>query len=87
MEVPLGLKSEKNTSAVVCRLKKTLYGLRQAPRCWNRKCCNFLKRFKFKQINADECIFYSEYEGFTIRLALFVDDGLIACKSWKCLRT
>lgn len=37
--------------------------------------------FKFKQTDADECIFYNDYQGIKIYLALFVDDGLIACKS------
>lgn len=32
MRVPDGIKNEKN---LVCKLNKSLYGLKQAARCWN----------------------------------------------------
>lgn len=85
MKIPVGLKVGHNTSEVVCRLRKSLYGLKQAPRCWNRKFCDFLQRYKFVQTDADECIFYSNFKGCVIYLALFVDDGLVACKSRAAL--
>lgn len=85
MELPMSLKTVDNSSEMVCRLEKSLYSLKQAPRCWNRRFCDFLRQFKFKHTNADECIFYSDYQSLTIYFALFVDDGLIACKSQKVL--
>lgn len=87
MKTPVGLKVDKNVSEVECRLIKSLYGLKQAPKCWNRKFCDFLRQFKFVQTDADECIFYSNArKDCEIYLALFVDDGLIACKSGTVLR-
>lgn len=85
IEVPVGLKVKASASEVVCRLYKSLYGLKQAPRCWNRTFCDFLEQFKFKATDADECIFFGVYQGSAIYLALFVDDGLIACKSQEVL--
>ncbi|KMQ92933.1 integrase core domain protein [Lasius niger] len=80
MEVPNGVNAEDSAS-VVCRLNKSLYGLKQTPRCWNRKFSGFLKQFNFKETSADKCVFTGHYEGSSVYLALFVDDGLLACKS------
>ncbi|KAG7197212.1 hypothetical protein KM043_000129 [Ampulex compressa] len=33
MEVPEGLKTSRNRETTVCKLKKSLYGLKQSPRC------------------------------------------------------
>lgn len=85
MEVPTGFKIVTDSSEVVCRLEKSLYGLKQASLCWNHRFCDFLRQFKFKQTDADECIFYSNYQGLAVYLALYVDDGLIACKSQEVL--
>lgn len=70
---------------VVCMLQKSPYGLKQAPRCWNRKFKEFLYKFNFKEIDADNCIFVGKYNNHTVHLALFVDDGLIACESMNVL--
>jgi hypothetical protein len=62
----------------VCMLKKSLYGLKQSPRCWNVTFTAFLDKHGLKQSVADVCIFYSERERYKLILALYVDDGLIA---------
>lgn len=41
MHLPLGFQSPK--PGQVCRLQKSLYGLRQAPRCWFSKLSTALK--------------------------------------------
>lgn len=86
MEMPVGLKVKKSESEVVCWLNKSLCGLKQAPRCWNRKFCSFLKCFSLKQTDAYECIFFSCFKGHAVYFALFLDDGLIACKSKEVLK-
>ena len=60
MKIPVSLKIGKNASEVECRLRKSLYDLKQAPRCWHRKFCDFLRQFKFDQTDADGCIFHSD---------------------------
>ena len=94
MEVPEGVIVEANNSKsvvksenenVVCKLVKALYGLKQAPRCWNVRFKQFLNKFKFKECDADHCIFVGQYNGYDVYLALFVDDGLLACKSQNVL--
>lgn len=86
MEIPEGLtvKKEENQD-VVCKLNKSLYGLKQAPRCWSEKFREFLKQFKFKESEADKCVFRGRVEETDVYLALFVDDGLIAAESSRVL--
>ena len=80
MELPKGVcvEGEENVASVVCRLNKSLYRLKQAPRCWNMKFNNFLRKFNLMETDADKCIYIGKWEGSTVYLALFVDDGLIA---------
>lgn len=61
----------------VCLLKKSLYGLKQASRIWNKKFDLFLLKFGLKPSSADPCIYFREEKGeFTI-VAIWVDDGHI----------
>jgi hypothetical protein len=61
----------------VCRLRKSLYGLRQASRVWNRRFTQFLANHNLVATHQDPCVYKSTTQP-TILLAIFVDDGLIA---------
>ena len=67
----------------VCRLWKGLYGLKQSPRCWNAKLNAYLESISLTATDADPCIYTSTDE--RILLALYVDDGLLACESVKTM--
>ncbi|CAB0041104.1 unnamed protein product, partial [Trichogramma brassicae] len=71
----------------VCRLNKSLYGLKQAPRCWNHRFKEFLSKLGFVESDAGKCIFVSTVMNEHVFLALYVDDGLIACKSKTVIKT
>ena len=43
----------------ICKLKKSLYGLKQAARCWNAKFVKCLKKFKLYPSASDPCLFIS----------------------------
>lgn len=60
------------------KLNKFLYGLKQVPRCWNKKFNAFLHEFCFKETEADQYIFVGNVGNEPVYLALFVDDGLVA---------
>lgn len=61
----------------ICRLSKSIYGLKQASRMWYEKMTKFLTTSGLKQSANDQCVYY--YCGKTrfIVLALYVDDILI----------
>lgn len=47
---------EKGKVNLVCKLKKTIDGLKQAPNCWNSSLHSCLKSLKFHQCSSDSCI-------------------------------
>lgn len=85
MALPEGLTS---TGAVgnACRLKKSLYGLKQSPRQWNRKIHEALLELGLEQSQVDPCLYFRQDNGVQLYVALFVDDMLIACDSLDKLR-
>jgi Reverse transcriptase (RNA-dependent DNA polymerase) len=52
MSLPPGYIRE-NTSNLVCRLNKSIYGLKQSPRAWYDKLSSHLLSYNFKICNAD----------------------------------
>ena len=61
----------------VCRLIKSLYGLKQAARAWNTTFDRFLCGFGLNQSQYDPCLYTSD----RLILVLYVNDGLIAAQS------
>lgn len=76
-------KGFSDSSEKVCKLQKSLYGLMQASRCWNKKFSNFLKDNLLIPSQADLCVFLSQIEDRKIIIALYIDDGLIAASNEK----
>ena len=62
----------------VCRLIKTLYGTKQAPREWNAELNSFLtQRLKMKRFLSDSCVYARlSSSGRVIVIGVFVDDML-----------
>ena len=65
---------------LVCKLKRSLYGLKQSPRCWNSVLDCHLKSMGFVQTTSDPCIYVST-EGEMFVIAVYVDDIVLAGKS------
>lgn len=65
--------SEPGKEDLVCKLNKSIYGLKQSPRCWNAELHKFLTNIGFSQCNADTCVYIKEK---TI-IAIYVDDLII----------
>ena len=65
---------------LVCRLKKSLYGLKQSPRQWYKKFDSFMLSDGFKRSDYDRCVYLKTINGSAIYLLIYVDDMLIAVK-------
>lgn len=75
---PEGLNVTKN---LVCKLKKTLYGLKQALMEWNKRFDDFIKGLGFQQCNSDRCLYVLRRSGQEMYLLLYVDDCLIVANN------
>ena len=62
---------------LVCRLKKSLYGLKQSPRCWNTALTEFMLAQGFEQSDADPCVFIRILNDKLTIVAVFVDDLIL----------
>ena len=56
MEQPPGYIKEGEEN-LVCKLKRSLFGLKQSSRCWNIVFKQYMESINFKQSTADPCIF------------------------------
>lgn len=65
---------------MVCLLKKSIYGLKQSPRCWNQELHEHLTNFCFERCKSEPCIYKGNVDGQKVLLAVYVDDILIASK-------
>ncbi|KAK3880875.1 hypothetical protein Pcinc_014673 [Petrolisthes cinctipes] len=68
---------EQGKETMVCKLKKSIYGLKQSLRCWNYTLDSSLRELGFVQTSGDPCI-YDNLEDFFI-VAVYVDDIILAC--------
>jgi len=71
----------------VCKLKRSLYGLKQSPRQWYKRFDSFMLSHGFKRSKYDSCVYLKHDNGSPIYLLLYVDDMLIAAKSRKDITT
>ena len=77
MEQPEGF-IDKEKKQMVCRLKKSLYGFKQAPRQWYKKFDSFMDSQGYNKTISDHCVFIKKFgKNDFIILLLYVDDMLI----------
>ena len=80
MQQPQGYEV-KGKENLVCRLKKSLYGLNQALRKWYLKFDKFVIEYGYSRCHSDHCVYFKRLEnGSYIILLLYVDDTLV---SWS----
>ena len=62
----------------VCKLKKSLYGLKQASRRWFLKFSLTLVTLEFRKSHSDHALFIKRTEGRYVAVLVYVDDIIIA---------
>ena len=75
--MPEGLRDRQNPDHV-CKLLKSLYGPKQAPRQWYAKIHSFLIELKFKSSQNDPYLYDLHTSSESILIFLYVHDLLIA---------
>jgi hypothetical protein len=76
MEQPLGYVDQTHHN-LVCRLKKTLYGLKQTSRAWPNKIGCYLVTSGFQTSNVDFSLYVKKTDHGTIIIVIYVDDLII----------
>lgn len=76
MDIPPGYES-KATAGKVCKLKKSIYGLKQSPRAWFSKFTRVLLSYGFRQAHSDHTLFVYVCEKTVVILIVYVDDIIL----------
>ncbi|RVW32180.1 Retrovirus-related Pol polyprotein from transposon RE2 [Vitis vinifera] len=77
MEQPPGFVAQ-GESGLVCRLRRSLYGLKQSPRAWFSRFSSVVQEFGMFRSTADHSVFYHHNSsGQCIYLVVYVDDIVI----------
>jgi hypothetical protein len=76
MEQPPGYVDQTRPN-LVCRLKKTLYGLKQALRAWSDKIGQYLVTNGFQTSNANFSLYVKKTDHGIIVIVIYVDDLII----------
>jgi hypothetical protein len=76
MDLPPGFTTASDVGKV-CKLNKSLYGLKQSPRAWFGKFSQSMKNYGFKQSQADHTLFLKCDRGKLTALIVYVDDMVV----------
>ena len=77
MEAPFGVK---NAKGMMCKLKKAIYGLKQAASAWNKTIRRVFEKW-FQSCGADQCVYVKRTRNVFVDVCLYVEDMIIAAKT------
>jgi hypothetical protein len=66
-----------NKGTHVCKLRKALYDLKQAPRVWYNRIDGFLKSLSFQKSDVDANMYFKVIGNQDVILIMYVDDLFI----------
>ncbi|KAE8734362.1 hypothetical protein F3Y22_tig00000773pilonHSYRG00309 [Hibiscus syriacus] len=85
MKLPIGYKSELKGSNMVCRVQKSIYGLKQASRKWFTTFSNVVIQLRFQQSPFEHSLFTMGCGNKFIALLVYVDDIVLAGEDQQAL--
>ena len=68
---------EKNQEHMVYKLKRSIYGLKQASRSWNIRFDQAIKSFGFEQNLDEPCVYKRHRDKVVMFLVIYIDDILL----------
>ena len=77
MDLPPGCSAPDKYKRKVCKLKKSLYGLKQSPRAWFGRFTKSMRTFGYTQSNSDHTLFLKRRNGKLTALIVYVDDMVV----------
>jgi hypothetical protein len=78
MKQPPGFeKTAADGTELVCKLNRSLYGLKQAAFNWNKTITSYFTEIGLKPCSTDPCVFSKHHQGDIAVIVLYVDDLLI----------
>ena len=87
MKLPPGIRNLRQIrEGLLCRLLRSLYGLKQSGRLWNQNVIAFYKSIGFIQLNGDPSILIRRLEDEISVVSVYVDDFLLASNTMANLK-
>ena len=68
---------DPNNAGIICKIKKSIYGIKQASQSWNIYFDEVVKGFGFRQNGEEHCVYKKESGSTVVFLILYVDDILL----------
>jgi len=68
---------EKGKENLVCKLNKSLYGLKQSPTMWYLQFDAFVLSIRYLRSKLEHCVYYKFDNDRILIIALYVDDILL----------
>lgn len=86
MQQPEGYEIQSNDNVkLVYKLQKSLYGLKQSGRNWNKVLHDHLTNMHFVQNQTDHCVYTRENDSEKVFIVIWVDDVIIAASNENVL--
>lgn len=74
ISLPKGFEQKEGT---ICKLRKSLYGLKTSPKSWNEKFHSVMMSLSFLRSENEYCLYTKATNSYKIFILLYVDDCLI----------
>jgi hypothetical protein len=85
MKQPEGF-TVKGKKELVCKLRKSLYGLKKSPRMWYQKFDAYILGLGFVRSKVDHCVYCKQVGEHFVYVVLYVDDMLLVGNNMKVIK-